>query len=204
MKPEIPEITVNKIKEILLRWRAVSQVTSYRACALDGTQWVKEYKDDAYFQKELKKALEASIFDLVTQFTDEDEYDEDDCREFDISEFDLSLETLVNDPLGESVTNSVRLAAKELGYYIILVHSLGGGEGGGDTTERIFAIMPASVEYPDDDANGQLAALQHAYAIVKVSGWYGSYSGTEWNDEFELMTPYVKPSLFFNKEKDLK
>jgi hypothetical protein len=52
-----------------------------------------------------------------------------------------------------------------------LVHSVGGGEGGGEYVERVF---------------------EHAGIFVKLTGYYASYSGTDWDEDVVQVFPKQK------------
>lgn len=60
-----------------------------------------------------------------------------------------------------------------LGCTLKKVHSEGGCEGGGDHAEIVFGIM----------YNG--ACVQH----FRVTGYYSSYDGTDWDDVIEVVFP---------------
>lgn len=57
--------------------------------------------------------------------------------------------------------------------FIKLVHSEGGGEGEGDYVERVMAV----------NIDGEVVSY------VRVTGYYESYNGTEWNGDWELVEP---------------
>lgn len=59
------------------------------------------------------------------------------------------------------------------GITLTVVHSIGGGEGGGETVVRVFAV----------NADGKVVAY------LKRRGFYSSYEGTEWNAEFTQTFP---------------
>jgi hypothetical protein len=59
------------------------------------------------------------------------------------------------------------------GIHIELVSSEGGHEGGGEYVERVFAI------------NRGDETLSH----MRVTGFYQSYNGTEYNDDWTLVAP---------------
>ncbi len=48
------------------------------------------------------------------------------------------------------------------------VYSFGGGEGGGENVERLYLYKPKNI-------------------LFYVSGWYESYNGTTWENEFQIV-----------------
>lgn len=56
------------------------------------------------------------------------------------------------------------------------VHSEGGGEGEGEYVERVFAVK-------DGD---------EALVYFRITGFYSSYNGTDWDDGFSIVEPYQK------------
>lgn len=59
------------------------------------------------------------------------------------------------------------------GIHIEVVSSEGGNEGGGEHVERVFAINRGS------------ETISH----MRVTGYYQSYAGTEYNDDWILVQP---------------
>jgi hypothetical protein len=62
-----------------------------------------------------------------------------------------------------------------LGCSLEVVESEGGYEGGGESASRVFAIVNSR-----DDRLG----------YFKITGFYSSYNGTEWDDEIEVVYPH--------------
>ncbi len=52
-----------------------------------------------------------------------------------------------------------------------LVHSVGGGEGDGETVVRVF---------------------EHNGIFIQLTGWYASYHGTDWDEEITQVFPKQK------------
>lgn len=59
------------------------------------------------------------------------------------------------------------------GVFIKVVYAEGGGEGGGEHVERVFSV------------NGTEGPVSY----LRVTGYYQSYNGTDWNDDWELVEP---------------
>ena len=60
------------------------------------------------------------------------------------------------------------------GIHIECVHAEGGGEGEGEHVERVFAIYA-----PGNETLG----------YMRVTGFYQSYNGTDYNDDWTLVEP---------------
>lgn len=60
------------------------------------------------------------------------------------------------------------------GIHIELVHEEGGHEGGGEHVERVFAIHAPGHEI---------------LGYMRVTGYYASYNGTDYNDDWTLVAP---------------
>jgi len=63
----------------------------------------------------------------------------------------------------------------ESGLYLTTVHEVGGGEGGGDYVERVY----------EHDNDGEPI-------FVRITGYYSSYNGTDWNDGVKQVFPKQK------------
>lgn len=53
------------------------------------------------------------------------------------------------------------------------VHSIGGTEGGGDYAERVYLFKDHNV-------------------YIKITGFYSSYHGTDWDEDFKEVSPRQK------------
>lgn len=79
-----------------------------------------------------------------------------------------------------------RLGVPALSLYVQLVHSLGGGEGDGEYVERVFAIKDEKDE------------VLH---YLRITGYYSSYSGTDWDDKWVEVEPYEVVVTKYKKKK---
>lgn len=59
------------------------------------------------------------------------------------------------------------------GISIQIAHSEGGGEGQGDYVERVWEVRHGST----------------TLSFIRVTGYYESYAGTEYNDDWSLVVP---------------
>lgn len=91
------------------------------------------------------------------------------------------LEGLAEQADGETLSTSDVYEIEELdstaivdGIHLELVHSEGGHEGDGEHVERVMAIHQLG--------NGILG-------YIRVTGFYQSYNGTEYNDDWTLVEP---------------
>jgi len=74
-----------------------------------------------------------------------------------------------------------------------LVHSEGGGEGEGESVDRVFAIAPPGLLVKEGKVDGALA-------YVRITGYYTSEEGTEWDSSWEPVEPRaVVVTQYFNK-----
>jgi len=74
-----------------------------------------------------------------------------------------------------------------------LVHSEGGGEGEGESVDRVFAIAAPGLSLSDGKVDGALA-------YVRITGYYTSEEGTEWDSSWEPVEPRaVVVTQYFNK-----
>lgn len=63
-----------------------------------------------------------------------------------------------------------------------------GGEGEGDHRHIVYAIVPEGQFFDFTQADGT-GKIPGAVDYVMFTGFYDSYNGTEWNDEFESVAP---------------
>lgn len=69
-------------------------------------------------------------------------------------------------------------------WTMVEVYSEGGGEGGGEHVERVFKISNSTGES----------------MFFRITGYYASYAGTEWNGDFEEVEPReVLVTQYFSK-----
>lgn len=92
------------------------------------------------------------------------------------------------------------------GYSLREVYSKGGGEGGGESVIRIWAVIQGATRKKrtkDDIEWGIPASLNNdgeVVAHIRVRGFYESYNGTEWDDGAEFVFPQeVTVTKYFNK-----
>jgi hypothetical protein len=101
-------------------------------------------------------------------------------------EFDDMLMEAQNELLysegGEIGVKGLALRAK-------VVYANGGGEGGGDHVERVLSIIDEKDE-----------AIYH----LRITGFYSSYNGTDWDDEWEEVEPYEVTVTKYKKKKAKK
>lgn len=78
------------------------------------------------------------------------------------------------------------------GYYLCVVHSIGGGEGGGDHVERIIAA------YKLIESTYDRIVLDTSYAsFCKLTGFYSSYDGIDWDEDLRMVSPSLKTIVEF-------
>lgn len=78
------------------------------------------------------------------------------------------------------------------GYYLCVVNSIGGGEGGGDHVERIIAAYKL-IESTDD----RIVFDTSDASFCKLTGFYSSYEGTDWDEDLEPVSPSLKTIVEF-------
>lgn len=59
------------------------------------------------------------------------------------------------------------------GIHIECVHSEGDCEGGGEHSENVFGVFEGD----------------QALSYIRVTGYYASYNGTDWNDDWTFVEP---------------
>lgn len=77
------------------------------------------------------------------------------------------------------------------GLKLVLAASEGGYEGGGEYTERVFAIVPAIKKYEKYKIGYKDNAIVIPEAILyfKKTGNYNSHDGVEWDEEISIVEP---------------
>lgn len=101
------------------------------------------------------------------------------------------LEDIMGDWMSEALSEALysdgeRLGVAGLSLYAQVVHSQGGGEGEGEYVERVFAVKDEKDE------------VLH---YLKITGYYSSYNGTDWDDKWEEVEPYEVTVTKYKKKK---
>ena len=78
------------------------------------------------------------------------------------------------------------------GYYLCVVNSIGGGEGGGEHVERIIAAYKL-IESTDD----RIVFDTSDASFCKLTGFYSSYEGTDWDEDLRMVSPSLKTIVEF-------
>lgn len=78
------------------------------------------------------------------------------------------------------------------GYYLCVVNSIGGGEGGGEHVERIIAAYKL-IESTDD----RIVFDTSDASFCRMVGFYSSYEGTDWDEDLETVSPSLKTIVEF-------
>lgn len=85
---------------------------------------------------------------------------------------------------GESKEDQLIKEIEALG--LVLVHEVGGNSGDGEDVERIF------VHRDKNDGN----------IYIKITGFYSSYEGTEWDEEIQRVMPETHTVTIYTKYKN--
>lgn len=78
------------------------------------------------------------------------------------------------------------------GYYLCVVNSIGGGEGGGEYVERIVAAYKL-IEATDD----MVVFDTSDASFCKLTGFYCSHEGIDWDEDLETVSPSLKTIVEF-------
>lgn len=78
------------------------------------------------------------------------------------------------------------------GYYLCVVNSIGGGEGGGEHVERIIAAYKL-IESTDD----RIVFDTSDASFCKLTGFYSSYDGIDWDEDLRMVSPSLKTIVEF-------
>ena len=84
-------------------------------------------------------------------------------------------------------------------YQLHLVSGHIGGEGGGEDTHMVFAIAKSDAEV---NSHYEGAEIPDALCYIRTTGFYASYSGTEWSGEWELVKPRQVTKIIFESEDE--
>lgn len=103
-------------------------------------------------------------------------------------------EDVIGDWMSEALSEALysdgdKLGVPGLSLYVQVVHSQGGGEGEGEYVERVFAVKDEKDE---------------ALHYLKITGYYSSYNGTDWDDKWEEVEPYEVTVIKYKKKKKAK
>ena len=133
------------------------------------------------------------LIKLFCDYADQSSLSEavDEWKTFTLPKIDLSTLS-VGDVVQYFATKSVNVDEALLKvdgdvYRFASVHFLGGGEGEGERVERVVAVIKCT--------SGSEGILM---GYVKVTGYYESYNGIEWDssDEWQVVTP--KPYIAYD------
>ena len=78
------------------------------------------------------------------------------------------------------------------GYYLCVVNSIGGGEGGGEHVERIISAYKL-IESTDD----RIVFDTSDASFCKLTGFYSSYDGIAWDEDLRMVSPSLKTIVEF-------
>lgn len=78
------------------------------------------------------------------------------------------------------------------GYYLCVVNSIGGGDGGGEYVERIIAAYKL-IEVSDD----MVVFDTSDASFCKLTGFYCSHEGIDWDEGLETVSPSLKTIVEF-------
>lgn len=82
----------------------------------------------------------------------------------------------------------------ESGVRAFLVYKIGGGEGEGENVVRVLAIAHKDSEVQPHHST---SLIKDAYCYVSLGGYYASYDGITWNDEWYFVSPQIVTDVDF-------
>lgn len=91
------------------------------------------------------------------------------------------------------------------GVVLKQVEAVGGGEGGGETVLRVWAVIEGAIPAKPTRKNGYTSYSDGVVvAHIRLGGYYTSYEGIEFDDKAEFVFPQqVTVTQYFNA-KELK
>jgi len=108
---------------------------------------------------------------------------------------DDSISTFLDE--GECLDEST-LNVDPLGFALHLVDSKGGRQGGGEDVWYVYAICQGP---PEEEQHYNCSVIKNAFVYIRFNGFYSSYNGTEWDDDFVVVKPKVVESVVFESVK---
>ena len=154
----------------------------------------------------LQKDAYGFLTELVTQFS---EIDAAFWNENNPTDEPLTGEGLLGD-VGDSIIGYIEETGSTMqvdGYSLREVYSKGGGEGGGESVIRVWAVVKGATRKKPSKHDREYKTMPslntddgEVVAHIRARGFYESYNGTEWDDDAEFVFPQeITVTKYFNK-----